>query len=78
MDPNDQRFLVVGAIEDADVAARGQLELVPPEVVVVELFGQGILKPWTSTPWGFTPLMTWRMVPSLPAASMACRTTTTP
>jgi hypothetical protein len=28
------------------------------------------LKLWTDTPWGFTPLITWRIVPSLPAESI--------
>ena len=37
MDPDDQDFLVVGAVEDADVAALGQLLLVAPQVVVVEV-----------------------------------------
>ena len=37
MDPDDEDLLVVGAVEDADVAALGQLLLVAPQVVVVEL-----------------------------------------
>ena len=36
---------------------------------------EGCLKAVTSQPWGFTPDMTCFMVPSLPAASMACSTT---
>ena len=31
----------------------------------------GTLKLLTLTPWGLTPLITWRIVPSFPAASMA-------
>ena len=36
------------------------------------------MKLCTDTPCGFTPLMTWRIVPSLPAASSAWSTTSTP
>ncbi len=36
------------------------------------------MKLLTWTPCGFTPLITWRMVPSLPAASIAWSTTSTP
>ena len=78
VDPDDQDLLVVGAVEDADVAALRQLLRVAPQVVVVEVLGRGILKLLTWTPWGLTPLMTWRIVPSLPAASIAWRTMTTP
>ena len=79
MDADDEDLLVVGAIEDADVAALGQLLLASatgsrgpgPRL-------EGTLKLLTWTPCGLTPLMTWRIVPSLPAASIAWRTMTTP
>ena len=71
-------LLVVGAVEDADLAAARQVGGEAPQVVVVELQGEGALYECTETPCGFTPLMTWRMVPSLPAASSAWSTTTTP
>src|ERR1035441_10101800 len=38
----------------------------------------GTLKPCTVTPCGLTPLITWRMVPSLPPASSAWSTTSSP
>jgi hypothetical protein len=44
MHPNDQHFLVVGAVEDADPAPAGQRALVAPEEVVVEFFGRGLLE----------------------------------
>ena len=44
MDPDDQDLLVVGAVEDADVAALGQLALVAPQVVVVEVLARGHLE----------------------------------
>ena len=44
VDPDDQDLLVVGAIEDADVAAFGQLLRVAPQVVVVEVLGRGDLE----------------------------------
>ena len=37
MDAHDEDLLVVRAVEDADVAALGQLPLVAPQEVVVEL-----------------------------------------
>ena len=40
VDPDDEHLLVVGAVEDADVAALRQLLRVAPEVVVVELLGR--------------------------------------
>ena len=76
--PGDQHLLVVGTVEDADLAARGQLPGVPPQVVVPEFRRDGSLKLDTLTPCGFTPLITCRIVPSLPAASRACSTTRTP
>src|ERR687890_2664881 len=39
---------------------------------------EGALKLLTCTPWGLTPLMTCRMVPSLPPASRDWRQTSTP
>src|SRR5207244_2264690 len=35
----------------------------------------GTLKDATLVPWGLTPRKTWRIVPSFPPASSACRTT---
>ena len=44
MDPHDQHFLVIRAVEDADPAAFGQDPGVSPEEVVVELLGGGMLE----------------------------------
>ena len=44
MDPDDQHFLVIRAVEDADPAALGQRPRVPPEEVVIELLGRGLLE----------------------------------
>ena len=44
MDPDHQHLLVVRAVEDADPAALGQGPRVPPEEVVVELLGRGLLE----------------------------------
>ena len=44
VDPDDEDLLVVGAVEDADVAALGQLLRVAPQVVVVEVLGRGDLE----------------------------------
>ena len=46
----------------------------PPQVVVRSSLAVGALKLDTCTPCGFTPLITCRIVPSLPAASMAWNT----
>ena len=42
MNPDDEHFLVVRAVEDDDLAARRQLLRVAPEKVVVELFRGGL------------------------------------
>src|SRR5262249_22245981 len=39
MQAHDEHFLVVGTIEDADLAAFGKYSTVPPEIVVVEFLG---------------------------------------
>ena len=79
MHADDEHLLVVGAVEDADLAARrqaarcsatGSRGRAPP--------AEGTLKLCTATPCGLTPLITWRIVPSLPAASSAWSTTSTP
>ena len=44
MDADDEDLLVIGAIEDADVAALGQPLLVTPEVVVVQVLARGHLE----------------------------------
>ena len=77
--PDDQHLLVVRAVEDADLAARaagaaGSGAGSPGRVRSAD----GTLKLSTLTPCGLTPLITWRIVPSLPAASSAWSTTTTP
>ena len=71
VDAHDENLLVVGAIEDADLAAGGEVGLGAPEEVVGKFLGMGCLKLVTWQPCGLTPDMTWRMAPSLPAASMA-------
>ena len=78
MHAHHEHLLVVGAIEDADLAAPGETLRVAPEEIVIELLGRGTLKLCTATPCGFTPLITWRIVPSFPAVSNACNTTSTP
>src|SRR3954451_21962647 len=40
--------------------------------------GEGTLNPLTRTPCGLRPVITWRIVPSLPPASSAWSTTSTP
>ena len=40
MDADDEDLLVVGAVEDPDVAALRQPPRVAPQVVVVELLGR--------------------------------------
>jgi hypothetical protein len=44
VDPDDQHLLVVGPVEDADPAPPGQGALVPPQEVVVQLLGRGLLE----------------------------------
>jgi len=78
VDPDDQHLLVIRAVEDPDLAAGGQTPGVAPEEVVIQLLGRGTLKLCTETPWGFTPLITCRIVPSFPAASSAWSTSSTP
>ena len=75
MDPHDEDVLVVGAVEDADPPALGQGLDASPQVIVVELLGEGCLKLVTWQPCGFTPDMTCRIVPSFPAASIAWKIT---
>ena len=45
MNPDDEHFLVMRAVEDPDLAARRQLLRVAPEVVVIELFGGRLSEP---------------------------------
>jgi LuxR family transcriptional regulator, maltose regulon positive regulatory protein len=42
--PDDQHLLVVGPVEDAEPAPAGQGALAPPEKVVVQLLGRGLLE----------------------------------
>ncbi len=44
MHADDQHLLVVGAVEDADLASFGQLLRGPPEEVVIQLRGAGVLE----------------------------------
>jgi len=44
MDPDHEHLLVVGPVEDADPAPPGQGALVPPQEVVVQLLGRGLLE----------------------------------
>jgi hypothetical protein len=44
MHPDDEHLLVMGPVEDADPAPPGQGALVPPEKVVVQLFGGGLFE----------------------------------
>ena len=44
MHPDDEHLLVMGAVEDADLAASGEAPRVAPEEVVVELLGRGHLE----------------------------------
>ena len=44
VDTDDEHFLVVGAVEDADLAASRKASCGTPEVVVVELLGRGLLE----------------------------------
>jgi hypothetical protein len=56
---NEEHLLVVGAVEDADLAAGGQARLVAAQVVLVELSSRGHLEALHAYPLrGFTPLMT--------------------
>ena len=71
MHAHHQHFLVVRTVEDADPAPLRQPQRGAPEEIVVELLGLGCLKLETWQPSGFTPDSTCLMAPSLPAASMA-------
>ena len=44
MHAHHEHLLVVGAVEDADLAARGETPRVAPEEVVIELLGRGHLE----------------------------------
>ena len=71
MHSHDQHLLVIGAVEDADASALGQIARGTPEEIVLQLRCEGGLKLNTSQPWGLTPDMTCSIAPSLPAASIA-------
>ena len=68
-------LLVVRAVEDADPSARGQRLGDAPQEVVVELLRDGFLNQTTWTPCGLTPDITCSIALSLPAASIAWKTT---
>jgi len=68
---HDQHLFVVRAIEDPDAAALGQAGAAAPQKVVVELLFAGVLEAETWQPCGLTPDITCLIAPSLPAASMA-------
>ncbi len=44
MHAHDQHLLVIGAVEDADAPALGQVPRRPPQEVVVQLLGAGVLE----------------------------------
>jgi len=70
MDADDEYFFVVRTVEDADAAALGQTARGAPEEIMFQLFGAGLLEAGDFASCGLIPDMTWRMAPSLPAASM--------
>jgi len=72
---HDEHLLVVRAVEDADAAALGQRTWVRHRKSWSSSVGLGCLKLNTWQPCGLMPDMTWRMAPSLPAASMAWKIT---
>ena len=53
----------------------GSAFVIAPQEVVVELLGRRLLERDDLQPCGFTPDMTCLIVPSLPAASIAWKTT---
>ena len=77
MDTHDQHVLVVRAVEDADLAGSGHLLVDAPQEVVANSSGVGCLKLATGVPCGLKAVITRRIVPSLPAASMPWRITST-
>ena len=72
--PHHQHVLVVAAVEHADLAVAGARVVHAPQVVLRVSRPAGTLKLVTRTPAGFSPEKTVRIVPSLPAASIACST----
>ena len=78
MHAHHERFLVVAAVEDADVAAVGQaLSCSARDSRGRGPRADGALKEKTWQPCGLMPDMTCLMAPSLPAASMAWKMSST-
>ena len=67
----DEHLLKVGPVENADLTACRQLARGAPQKIVFQLLGARVFELNTWQPWGLTPDMTCSMAPSLPAASMA-------
>jgi hypothetical protein len=70
MHSNDQHFLVIRAVEDADPSAFGKAARGAPEKIVIELFCTGLLEAEDLAAFWIDPDMTCRMAPSLPAPSI--------
>ena len=70
MHPNDQHFLVIGAIEDADSPSFGKPARRAPEKIMFQFFGARLFEAENLAACGLTPDITCRMAPSLPAPSM--------
>jgi hypothetical protein len=78
MYPDDQHFLVVRPVEDADPPPGGQRGLVAPEEIVLELGRRRLPEAADLHACGLTPLITCLIVLSLPAASSPWRTISRP
>jgi hypothetical protein len=73
VDPHNQDILILRAVEDADVALRRNSLVDADKKSRASSSAVGALNEVTSQPYGFTPDMTCRMVPSLPDASSPCK-----
>ena len=68
---NNEHFLIMRAVKNADPAPLRQGLLAPPKIIVIQFLGRGCLNEVTWQPCGLMPLITCFIAPSLPAASIA-------
>ena len=73
MHAHDEHLLVMAAVEDADRAARRQRAWMRQRKSCARSSGPGALNELMRMPCGLTPVSTWLIVPSFPAASIACK-----
>jgi len=70
MDTDDEHFLIIRSIEDADPAAFRQTARRAPEKIMVQFLRTGMLETEYLTSLGIDPDITCRMAPSFPAESI--------